>query len=567
MPIRHRQVPVLPERPCIHPLSGQVRRSYPVGRENFARACEGERLALTITTEADLPDRGEAKLVLSLSADRSGSETEVAFQRVDARTLRCDVRLERPGLHAFRAAFSLDGGATWIPDTVPDAWILVDPPQVDDLRLYTLIPTVSGTVADWTADLSRIRDMGFNAIHLLPITTLDTSESPYSARDLFAIDPSYLAPGKAQEGLAQLEEFIETAKALGMRLCFDLVLNHVGVDSTLARRAPDWIVPDQNEPDGLRRAHYWYDGGWQNWTDLVLINYEHPSDAVRAEIWEYMTAYALFWAKYADYTGGLVRFDNLHGSDPEFIQGLTRVLHAEYPEVGILAEYFTDEGTLRHAGQAWGLNLILATPWNYKFVPQLREYLVYLHSVSEHIRHFLPITSHDSGTPAQEFGGVESTIPRYVAAALLGTGATGIVQGVEFGAREKIDFIGRKPKMSTPDEAMFGGFLRKVNAVFSAYSAFRRSGNCVFVDGGHEAILAAYRPDTGPDALGFLVVCNFDVNGSQQFAIDTGSLLQGAGPVSYSDLLGGDGAVALAPPRLELMLPPCTAQVLKFTQA
>jgi len=59
----------------------------------------------------------------------------------------------------------------------------------------------------------------------------------------------------------------------------------------------------------------------------------------------------------------------------------------------------------------------------------------------------MPVTSHDSGTPAQEFGSVYSTIPRYVAAALLGTGATGVIQGVEFGNQEKINFMGRKPKM------------------------------------------------------------------------------------------------------------------------
>ena len=84
---------------------------------------------------------------------------------------------------------------------------------------------------------------------------------------------------------------------------------------------------------------------------MVLINYEHPSEAVRAEIWSYMTDYALFWAKYANDTGGFVRFDNLHSSDPAFVAALTTSLHAEYPEAGILAEYFTDESTLLRNGQ------------------------------------------------------------------------------------------------------------------------------------------------------------------------------------------------------------------------
>jgi glycosidase len=225
----------------------------------------------------------------TLNSNNGNAWDTVPFVRDDERTLTCRVKPKRPGLHSFRAEFSLDKGVTWLRDTVPDAWVLIDPPQVDGLRLYTLIPTVSGTVADWKADLKRIRDMGFNAVHLLPVTTLDTSESPYAARDLFDIDHSYLVERARQDGLSQLEEYIAEARALNIRLCFDLVLNHVGIHSAMARRAPDWIMPDQNQPDGFRRAKYWSAQGWRSWNDLILINYEHPSEAIRSEIWAYMT--------------------------------------------------------------------------------------------------------------------------------------------------------------------------------------------------------------------------------------------------------------------------------------
>ena len=456
----HRPIPVLPERPLAHPVAGGVWRSYCGGRQNFSRACQGEVLTLTITTENSLPGGVRAGLVTTLNSEDGVTWAETDFVRADQRTLVCRVLPGRAGLHSFRAVFSLDDGATWLPDTVPDAWVLVDPPQVDGLRLYTLIPTVSGTVADWTADLRRIRGMGFNAVHLLPVTTLGASQSPYAAEDLFALDPSYLTGGanpgglsQTEGGLSQMEEFVEEAKSLGLRLCFDLVVNHVGVDSAMARRAPDWIVPDQNQPDGFQRAGYWSGQTWRTWDDLVLIHYEHPSEAIRAELWAYVTEYALFWAKYANDTGGLVRLDNLHGSDPHFVQALTSALHSEYPEVALLAEFFTDDRTLLDTGLGWGLNLLLATPWEHKFAPDLREYLRYVHRVSGHVRYFMPITSHDSGAPAQEFGTSASTVPRYVAAALLGTGATGMPQGVEFGEQERIDFIGRKPKTAIPQRS------------------------------------------------------------------------------------------------------------------
>lgn len=563
IPIRHRQIPVLPERPRVHPIAGQICRSYSVGRQSVTRACQGEVLALTITTEDPLPDNVQANLLTTLHSNPGEAWAKVPFVRADERTIMCRVMPERPGLHSFRAEFSLDRGATWLRDTVPDAWVLIDPPQVDGLRVYTLIPTVSGTVSDWKADLKRIHEMGFNAVHLLPVTALDTSESPYAARDLFDVDPSYLVEGARQDGLSQLEDYIEEARALNIRLCFGLVLNHVGVHSTMARLAPDWIVPDDSQPDGLKRARYWSDQGWRTWDDLVLINYEHPSDAIRSEIRAYMTDYALFWAKYANDTSGFVRFDNLHSSDPEFIQALTMALHSEYPMVGLLAEYFTDERTLLNTGSQWGLNLILATPWNYRFVPQLREYLKYIHRVSKHVRYFMPITSHDSGAPAQEFGTSDSTVPRYLAAALLGTGATGIPQGVEFGEKERINFIGRKPKMPYPAEARFARFIGKVNAILADYPAFRCGDNCRFVDDGHPAVIAAFRRDTGAEAFGFLVVCNFDTRSPQQIGVDLAPVLGADGPFPCCELVSGAEQV-FPHSRLELSLPPCDAQVLRF---
>jgi hypothetical protein len=561
---QRRLIPVLPERPRVHPIAERVVRSYPVGRQSFSRACQGKALALTITTDNPLPDNVQAGLMTTLLSPDANGWTTIPFVRsADARTLTCRVMTEHPGLHSFRAEFSMDRGVTWVRDNVPDAWVLIDPPQVDGLRVYTLIPTVSGTFADWKDGLKRIAGMGFNAIHLLPVTALDTSQSPYAARKLFDVDKSYLVHPSGQDGLSQLERFIEESKRLGIRLIFDLVLNHIGVNSTMARRAPDWIVPDESQPDGFRRARYWCNQGWQSWNDLILINYEHPSEAIRSEIWSYMIDYALFWAKYANDTGGFVRFDNLHSSDPIFVSALTSALHRAYPQVGILAEYFTDESTLLRTGPEWGLNLNLATPWNRKFVPGLRDYLKYIHRVSAHIRYFMPITSHDCGSPAQEFGTADATVPRYVAAALLGTGATGVPQGVEFGEKERIDFIGRKPRMPYPANARFAEFIGRVNAILAEYPAFRRGENCRFVDDGHSAIIAAFRGDSGSAAHGFLVVCNFDTSRPQRIVIELGPILKRDGPFNCRELLSGETHI-FPYTRFELMLSPCEAQVLEF---
>ncbi len=559
-------IPNLPDRPRDPVMGPAVRRSYPVGRHEFSRAYVGRAFELSVSIDTPAPAGLILWLDTNLHVPAEGGSAAVPFERLDDRTFRCCLTPERPGFFWFRARASADGGATWIWDAAPVAWVMVDPPQIDGLRLYTLIPTVSGSIADWTADLGRIRDMGFNAVHLLPVTRLDDSQSPYAAKDLFDIDHAYLMDGAKGDGLGQLEAFIGRAKELGLALCFDLVLNHVGVHSTMARRAPAWIAPDQHSPDGNKRARYWADGGWRTWDDLVLINYEHPSDVIRAEVWEYMTRYALFWAQYADATGGLVRFDNLHSSHPEFIKSVVRRLLVEYPSLGTLAEYFTDDVTLLNNVAEWELNLVLATPWGCRFVPELRGYLRYVHRLSDRVRYFMPVTSHDSGSPAQEFGVAESTVPRYVACALLGTGSTGLPQGVEWGMPAKIDFIGVRPREAVPGEPRFAPLIRSVNGLLAAHTAFRRGGNCEFVDAGHEAVIAAFRRDPERPAGGFLVACNFDIHRPQRVTCDLAGVMGHSGRIEGRELLA-EQVASFEGPSVSLELPPCSAAVWELSPA
>lgn len=579
MPFANRTIPVLPDRPRSPSIVPYLWRSYPVGRQEFSRAVVGQPLRLSFWTNDHFPKPVMAVLDTTLNAPGAGGGgkpdewVSVPFEESDDTAFTCSITPTKTGMYSCRARCSFDGGMTWIRDPVPDAWVLVDPPQIDGLRLYTLVPAASGSIAEWISDLPRIQAMGFNAVHILPVTTLDVSRSPYAASDLFDIDRRYLTSAEHGDGLTQLEAYVQRARQLKMGLCFDLVLNHIGVQSAMVKRAPEWIVPDATRADGNKRARYWADGKWRAWEDLVLINYEHPSEIVRAELWAYMIEYALFWGKYADATGGFVRFDNLHSGNPRFVEAVTRALRDAYPSLGIIAEYFTDEGTLLSNVPDWRLNLVMAMPWDYKFVPELRTYLQYLHRISDHVRYFMPISSHDSGSPAQEFGGAESTMPRYVAAALLGTGATGIVQGVESGVAEKVRFIGPSARMMQGGQPRFAKFLAVVNGLLAEHDAFRTGGNCQLVDRGHDAIIAAYRRNpglcfdsksTGPAAEGgFLVVCNFDTRSMQRIEIDLTRVLGGTSRFLGEELLTGSRA-RYESEQFSLTLAPCGAMVIRF---
>jgi len=117
--------------------------------------------------------------------------------------------------------------------------------------------------------------------------------------------------------------------------------------------------------------------------------------------------------------------------------------------------------------------------------------------------------------------------------------------------------------MVYPAEARFARFIGRVNAMLAEYPAFRRGENCRFVDDGHPAVIAAFRPDAGTQALGFLVACNFDTRGPQRITVDLTPFLGTDGPFPCCELLSGETQI-LPHPHLDLLLPPCDVKVLKF---
>ena len=117
--------------------------------------------------------------------------------------------------------------------------------------------------------------------------------------------------------------------------------------------------------------------------------------------------------------------------------------------------------------------------------------------------------------------------------------------------------------MEEPAEPRFARFIGQVNAILADHPAFRHGSNCRFVDDGHPAVIAAFRQDTGTEALGFLVVCNFDTRSPQRITIDLAPFLGSGGPISCLELLSGE-TKSFPNPHPELELAPCAAQVLKF---
>ncbi len=539
--------------------AGLLKRSYPAGRQRFLRAIAGEALPLRVEL---LRRHRNARLSIFTNACDEGPDAwrELAMEARDG-AYCLDLHLPRRGTFAFRLKVSLDDGKTWHWDRMPATWVMVDPPRTCGVKLYTLIPTASGTWEDWRDSLPAIRDLGCNLIHLLPLTCRDVSLSPYAAADLFALDPAYVAPGDTRPTLAQFQTFVEEAARLELGLCIDLVFNHVGIHSVIARKRPEWLVPDDKEDDGFKRAGWEGPNGWNKWQDLGLLHYGHPHLLTRQALWDYMLSYCRLWAGFAHRTGGMVRLDNLHSSHEGFTRAMLDDLRSRYPDLAILAELFASQEINERLVLDYGLNLMLGTQWEHHFAPDLRRYLTFIHERGQQVRYYLPISTHDSGTPTEEFGDVRSTVPRYAISCFYGHGMTGLTQGVEYGVRKRIHFIGNDVPVALAPDTDLRDTIRTFHDLLDREPIFHRAGNLTFIDQQHAAILGAWRGSTEPGTEGFVLLTNLDILGRQSIRLEFDKFGLDLTDRRLEDLLSRQRYPVVGN-ILEVTLPPCGVMVL-----
>jgi len=487
----------------------------------------------------ELPDAGEQTQVRVLTD--LPAALPVMLER-ETRNRFSTILANCEGRFTLRLALSRDG-VSWGLDAAEATRVLVRRP-VPLTRCYSLLPTASGTICAWRERLDVIQQLGFDTVHVLPVTHMDASGSPYSAYDLFHVDPRYARTPEAAD--AEFASFVDDLRRRGMRLCVDLVFNHIGINSKLAIEHPEWLETNPDEEDGIQRAG-WSDGTtFHKWTDLAKLNYRNPVEAERDALFETMAAYGLHWAAMAATTDGLVRLDNLHSSDSAFMTRFLDRLHCEYPQLLILAEMFAMPAQIREHCWSYGVDMLLATPWEHPFVPRLRHYIQHMHDVAPTVLHHIPLTSHDAGSPAEEFGSARASIPRYLVSALCGFGCTGITQGTEQGLAARPAFIGfTDPTEAEMDPAICSN-IREMNLLLAEHVALRTPGNLRFVDNHHDAVIAAWREGREGGAS-FLLIANFDTHHEQTIDLTDGSL-----PDMGVDIRSGatyrlQGAITLEP--------------------
>ena len=103
--------------------------------------------------------------------------------------------------------------------------------------------TPEGTFAAAEKQLFRLRELGIDAVWLMPVHPIGevnrkgTLGSYYSVRDYCDVNPEFGT-------MADFDRFVETAHSLGLKVLIDWVANHTSRDARwLTERPADWPQP------------------------------------------------------------------------------------------------------------------------------------------------------------------------------------------------------------------------------------------------------------------------------------------------------------------------------------
>ncbi|NWF51279.1 MAG: T9SS type A sorting domain-containing protein [Ignavibacteriaceae bacterium] len=124
--------------------------------------------------------------------------------------------------------------------------------------------TSSGTFAEFSTHLGRLKSLGVGIIWFMPIhpigvvNRIGSLGSYYSVKDYYGVNPEF-------GNLNDFKSLVDTIHAKGMFVLMDWVANHTSWDNDLTISHPEWYVKDGNgnfvPPAGT------------NWSDVIQLDY------------------------------------------------------------------------------------------------------------------------------------------------------------------------------------------------------------------------------------------------------------------------------------------------------
>ncbi|WP_313035960.1 alpha-amylase family glycosyl hydrolase, partial [Massilia alkalitolerans] len=279
---------------------------------------------------------------LAIGKDARPGELQLQFRRgkelVTSHTYRLEPR--RPG-SAERRSFGA-GDAIYL--LMPDRFANGNPANdqagmLEGAERANPVKRHGGDLAGMRAHLDYIRDLGFTMVWPTPV--LENNQPSYSYHgyaltDYYKIDPRF---GSNEE----FRDYVAAAKAKGLGIIHDIVLNHIGTSHWWMRDLParDWInhgttfTPTNNQHTVAQDIHVapeekarFFDG----WFVETMPDLNQRNRLVA----RYLIQNTLWWIEYADLSG--IREDTYSYSDKDFLNEWNRTVAAEYPHMNVVGE-------------------------------------------------------------------------------------------------------------------------------------------------------------------------------------------------------------------------------------
>jgi glycosidase len=294
-------------------------------------------------------------LDLVLAADAAPGPLAISFRRGPRAVLRHDYPLlaREPG-SAERRGF---GTADAIYLAMPDRFANGDPSN-DRVAAYRQGPDRAdrdgrhgGDLAGLIARLDYLADLGFTQLWLNPV---QQNDQPHASYHGYAITDFYRVDDRLGDN-ALYRRLATDARARGIGLIMDVVLNHCGGEHWWMRDLPDpdWINGGTtfagtthrretlHDPHASQSDRAAFTDGWFVPT-MPDLNQRHPLLA------SYLIQNTIWWIEYAGLSG--LRIDTLSYSDRDFLlRWYLRVLE-EYPGITIV-------------GEEWSLDPAIISRW------------------------------------------------------------------------------------------------------------------------------------------------------------------------------------------------------------
>lgn len=376
--------------------------------------------------------------------------------------------------------------------------------------LYNLFPLLAGPFSGWGQHFARAAEMGFNWVFVNPIQQPGASGSLYSIADYFRINPAFLDPQSVVSPDDQVRQMTAQARASGLKMMIDLVINHCAIDSPLTREHPDWFV---READGrIANSSCQHNGDKVVWTDLAQFDHKHPHDP---------ESFYRYCSEVVEHLLGLgfegFRCDAAYQVPRQFWQRLIRETKARHPQTCFAAETLgCSADQTKETAQA-GFDYVFNSSkwWDFQGWWLIEQYNL----VRETTCSIGFPESHDTARLCEELNGnVAGLKQRYLFSALFSAGVMAPI-GFEYGMRKPLNVVKTTPADWATDGVDLRPYIAKVNAIKKGYAVFQEESPTSILPCSNPNILFMWKASAKHKDEALLIL-NKDLGQHQEFYTD-----------------------------------------------